>query len=217
MDDDWNTAQWIIFGIVIGWILIKSIFSLKNYLKLRRLRLAGNRKCDFISQQLYTSYKANGLLMCMFGFEVSSDSITPSHFKDMARDLMRSFINFRSLVHDVDNIWYFREEFDPEKANMDQYVTVIPLELDINDNGGAIVSSSADPSHSCHDDDAEINEKILQRAIQWMNENRAFNIDMMESQWQKAHFDILYFHFQSLSKCVVCFRVDHGLGDGMTV
>ena len=138
----------------------------------------------------------------MGGFEVCSDALTPAHLKTLARELMRSLINFRSQIYKINGQWYYKEEFDPEKSDLNDYVTVIPMALDNED-------TSAD------DDDAEIEEKIFQQTVQWLNENRAFNVNW--SEYDRAHFDIMYFHFKSQGKCCFTFRFDHSLGDGMLI
>lgn len=109
------------------------------------------------------------------------------------------------IIHDeteIDGEWYYKEEFDPDTADMDDYVTTVPMALDDDDT-------------SPHDDDAEIDEKVLQKVIRWLNEKRAFNMDWRE--FDRAHFQITYFHFASLKRAVVFYSIDHALVDGVMV
>ena len=79
---------------------------------------------------------------------------------------------------EIDGEWYYKEQFDPETADMNAYVPTIELKFD-------------DGDVSPDDDDAEIDEKIFQRVVRYLNENRVFNMDWRESECDRAHFDLV--------------------------
>ena len=87
---------------------------------------------------------------------------------------MHSLIIFDGT--EIDGEWYYKEQFDPETADMNDYVPIIELKLD-------------DDDVSPDDDGAEIDDKIFQRVVRYINENRVFNIDWRECD--RAHFDLV--------------------------
>ena len=134
------------------------------------------------------------------GFEICSDGFTFDDAKDFMREMMRNFINFRSQIYKINGKWYFKEEFDPDTQDMNKYCNYVDMECkEITDN----------------DTNEEIEEKIFQTAVQYLNSNRAFNV--MWNKYKRAHMDGYYLHFKAQKKVVLFMRFNHSLGDGILV
>ena len=84
---------------------------------------------------------------------------------------------------------------------MNKYITKIDIECDNID--------------IYNDTNEIIEEKIFQKVLKYLNNKKAFNVKW--NTYKRAHFDAFYFHFKSIKKCVIFFRLNHSLGDGILI
>ena len=197
--NSWNVRQRYTFICASSFITFYIVHRIKSWYTSYQLRKQGYRMGDLTTQFWELAQEINAS-PTVSGFQIANDTFTFDDLKDFAKQWMKMFINFRSQIHKINGRWYFKEEFNPETEDMNEYCNYIPMECEeIIDN----------------DNNEEIEEKILQTALEYLNKNRAFNV--IWNEYKRAHFDCYYFHFKKQHKLVLFVRFNHSLGDGILI